>query len=77
MEHQQAMLREIETLETGLAKLRGLVMQSMIEAGGTASEIRGAPCGEYTFNEPPEAQTHDVCLPDIEMREEPPSRPLP
>lgn len=45
MEHQQAMLREIEGIETGLAKLRGLVMQSMIEQGvPSASEVRGMPC---------------------------------
>ena len=62
MEHQQAMLREIETLEVQLAKLRGLVMQSMIEARETRSEVRGLPCvAEVAWlNEVPIGETEEV-----------------
>ena len=70
MEHQQAMLRAIETLETELARLRGLVMQSMIEAREvpTASGVRGAPCAaEFCYTQPAEEVNSSAMIPPREL----------
>lgn len=62
MEAQQAMLRAIDSIDQELARLRGLVMQSMIEQGETRSEVRGVPCvAEVAWmNEPPIGETEQV-----------------
>ena len=70
MELQQEMLREIERLEHAIARLRGLVMQSMIEAREvpTASAVRGAPCAaEFCYTQPAEEVNSSAMIPPREL----------